>query len=349
MRGLDRAIIDEVQRAPELLLAVKQSIDEDYRPGRFLLTGSVNVMLLPKVADSLAGRIEIVTLLPLAQCEIAGHAPALIQSLFSERESNLRIEFAYDGPDDLLHRVLCGGYPEAYVRKDASRRRLWLQYYVRSVLTRDLRDIAALDKISELPRYFQYLANFSAKLVNYSELGSSIDISHKTSRRYLGLLSEVYLTATVPPWHRREIKRLIKTSKLRFIDSGILAVTKGLSFEKLRARRELLGPLLETFVFSELMKQIGQNPDGISLYHFRDQSQREVDFVLERADGDVVGIEVKALASVDPSDFNGLRSLQEMCGDNFRHGIVFYYGKKYIRFGERLAAVSISALWARFS
>ena len=197
IRGLDRAIIDEVQRVPDLLLAIKKTIDEDERPGRFLLTGSANVLTLPKVADSLAGRMETIRMLPLARCEIIGSfgpPSTLLEKVFSGKLSAGKHIVVGDA---LTKLALTGGFPEAIARGSKRRRQDWARSYLTSVLTRDLRDIAEIEKLTELPRFVRLLAEHSGQLVNYSEFASGINVNYKTSQRYVGLLEQVFLVSTL--------------------------------------------------------------------------------------------------------------------------------------------------------
>lgn len=342
IRGIDTAIIDEIQRAPELMLAIKKAVDEDYRPGRFLLTGSANVMTLPKVADSLAGRIETISMLPLSQAEIAGTSPSFLESLFTA--SWIRPKSTVVG-DDLVAAVMSGGFPEAIARTSERRRQDWARSYLTSMLTRDLRDIANIEKLTDLPKFVRLLAEHSGQLVNYSQFGSAIGVSHKTGQRYVGLLEQVFLVSTLQPWFTNAVKRIIKTPKLHFLDSGLLASIRGLSIDRVRGDRSLLGSLLETFVFSEVLKLMTASNLRLTPYHFRDQQMREVDIVLERDDGMVAGIEIKASATVKASDFAGHRTLSEACGARFASGIVLYDGTEVVSFGDRLIAVPLSLLW----
>ena len=343
IRGLDRAIIDEVQRAPDLLLAIKKTVDEDYRPGRFLLTGSANVQTLPRVSDSLAGRMETIQMLPLARAEIEGRQPAFLERLFGgELQSQ---QDAIVG-DDLTQLVLLGGFPEAISRDSERRRQDWSRSYLTSILTRDLRDIADVEKLTELPKFVRLLAEYSGQLVNYSRMGAGIDVSHKTGQRYLGLLEQVFLVKTVQPWFTNALKRIVKTPKLHFLDSGLLATVRGLAFSKVKADRGAFGALLETFVFSEVLKLMTASHLRLTPYHFRDRDMREVDIVLERDDGMIAGIEVKASATVKTSDFAGLRALAEVCGDRFAFGVVLYDNVDVVPFGNKLAATPLSCLWA---
>jgi len=342
IRGLDRAVIDEIQRAPDLLLAIKKSVDEDYRPGRFLLTGSANVLTLPRVADSLAGRMETLRILPLSRAEISGAPPTFLERLF---EGKLKGDNPAVVGDDLIRLALLGGFPEAIGRESERRRQDWARSYLTSVLTRDLRDIAEIEKLTDLPKFVRLLAEHSGQLVNYSQLGASIDVSYKTGQRYVALLEQVFLVATLPPWHTNGLKRIVKTPKLHFLDSGLLATARGLSFERLKAKRDLFGSLLESFVFSEVLKLMTASELRLTPYHFRDQQMREADIVLERDDGVIAGIEIKASATVKSSDFGGLRTLAEACRERFAYGVVLHDGADVVPFGDRLAAAPLSCLW----
>lgn len=342
IRGLDRAIIDEIQRVPELLLAIKKSVDEDYRPGRFLLTGSANVLTLPRIADSLAGRMETIRLLPLAQAEILGRKPSFLESLYA---GNLQKPKDLIIGDELIRVVLAGGYPEAVSRASERRRQDWIRSYLTSVLTRDLRDIAEIEKLSDLPKFVRLLAEHSGQLANYSAFGGGIDVNYKTSQRYVGLLEQVFLVATLQPWYTNAIKRVIKTPKLHFLDSGVLAASRGLSLARVKADRSAFGALVESFVFAEIMKLMAWSDIRLAPFHFRDQDGHEVDIVLERDDGTIAGIEVKASATVTAGDLSGLKKLVEAAKDRFAFGVVLYDGDTIVPFGERLAAAPISCLW----
>jgi len=341
VRDLNMATIDEVQRVPELILAIKKSVDEDLRPGRFLLTGSANLMTLPRVADSLAGRIEILEMLPLACSEIAGVEPAFLDRLFAG-------EFQGSGSswvgDQLIQKVMAGGFPEALARPSERRRQNWAKSWMKSVLTRDLRDIAEIEKLAELPSFVRLLAEHSGNLINYSQLGAGIGVSYKTGCRYLRLLEQIFVVAALQPWHTNALKRTVKTPKLHFIDCALLAATSGLTVARLKANRGKLGGMLENYVFSELLKLTTVSDQQLTLYHFRDQQMREVGIVLERDDGMIAGVEVKASSTVRSSDFAGLKSLSVACGDRFSQGVVLYDGTEVVPFGGRMAAVLVSSL-----
>lgn len=342
IRGLDRAIIDEVQRAPDLLLAIKKTVDEDYRPGRFLLTGSANVLTLPRIADSLAGRMETLQILPLARAEVEGRTPSFLERLFEGKLQNQREAIV---GDDLVHLVLLGGFPEAIARESERRRQDWARSYLTSILTRDLKDIADVEKLTELPKFVRLLAEHSGQLVNYSQFGAGINVSHKTGQRYVGLLEQVFLIATLQPWFTNALKRIVKTPKLHFLDSCLLASARGLTFDRVKADRGTFGALLESFVFSEVLKLMTASDLRLTPYHFRDRDMREVDIVLERDDGMIAGIEVKTSATVKAGDFTGLRALAEACGDRFASGIVLYDSTDVVPFGDNLAAAPLASLW----
>lgn len=342
VRGLDRVVIDEAQRVPEIFLAIKRSVDEDPRPGRFLLTGSANAMTLPRVADSLAGRMETIRMLPLARGEIEGVPPRFLEDLFAGApRTPTRLLL---GPD-LADAVLTGGYPEALARPTEARRRAWARAYLDAVLSRDLRDIADIERLTDLPRFVRMLAHHAAQLVNYTQLGASVGVTHKTGQRYVRLLEQIFLIRTLEPWHSSALKRMVKTPKLHFLDTGLLAAAQGLGSESVRTHRREFGTLLEGFVHAELLKLAAGSPIVHAAYHFRDHQQNEVDVVLEREDGAVAGIEVKASATVGPADFRGLRRLAEATGDRFAFGGLLYDGQAVVPAGPRLAAIPLSCLW----
>lgn len=342
VRGFDRVAIDEVQRAPELLRAIKQAVDIDRRPGRFLLTGSANILTLSQVSESLAGRMETVSLMPLSHAEIKGKRPNFLNLAFTgklPKSSEVMIG------NDLVHAVLVGGYPEMLRREDPRRRQVWARDYVRAIVQRDVRDIAEIEKLDQLPRLLNVLAHHSGQLTNFTQIGGQIGMDDKTTRRYVGILEQLFLVQRISPWFRNELKRLIKTPKLHFIDSGLLSAMLGLTPDRIAKDRSAFGALLETFVFSEIVKQIGWSDEGYTLHHYRDKDQDEVDIVLEDERGALIGIEVKASGTVQAADFKGIRKLIDTCGDNLKLGVVLYDGTRAVPFGDRLFAAPISCLW----
>lgn len=342
VRGLDRAVIDEVQRAPGLMLAIKQSVDEDKRPGRFLLTGSANLMTLPKVADSLAGRMSVIDLLPLSAAEVLRRSGGFLDAAFkgAPREAEKPLV-----GDDLRDLVLPGGYPEARARKTWQRQRAWCLDYAKSIVERDVSEIAQVDKLRELPRMLRALAHHSGQLVNHSRLGSSLGLTHITAQRYTGIFEQLYLLRNLPSWSGGGLARLTRTPKLHFLDSGLLAALRGVTPATLAENRTEFGAVLETFVYSELLKQAAWEEGRLEFSHFRDKEHNEVDIVIEDDTRGVVGIEVKASATVTPADLKGMRLLAEATGKRFRCGIVLYDGKATLPLGERLWAAPISSIW----
>jgi len=226
IRDLGLATIDEIQRAPTLLRAIKKSVDDDRRPGRFLLT-STNVLALPQAADSLAGRMVIIDLLPLAQAEITKVQPGFLPSVFAGRPAAATAKAPLG--NQLVRTVLTGGYPEMVRRHDPARRAERARNYIRAIVQRDVRDIATVDKLDQMPRLLRVLAQHAGQLANYTAIGNSLDMDAKTVRRYVGVLQQLFLIHSVKPWSTNQLKRLIKTPKLHFIDSGLLASLLGVT------------------------------------------------------------------------------------------------------------------------
>jgi predicted AAA+ superfamily ATPase len=347
VRGLKQAVIDEVQRAPDLLLAIKESVDKDQAPGRFLLTGSTNLMALPLVADSLAGRLEVITLLPFAQAELAASPGDLLDRLFDDAGLP-----AVSDPvvgDALMEVVLKGGYPEALRRASASRRQAWLQDYVALILDRDVRDIANIDQLDRMPRLLDRLAAHAGQLVNHSSNGAALGLTAPTAQKYVGILERLFLLRQVPPWSHNAISRLTKTPKLHFLDTGLLAALRDTTAAQLQkdrgADRSAWGPLLQSFVVSEVFKLATWSDKRLRISHYRSKNQDEVDLVIEDRRGRVIGIEVKASSTVRAPDLRGLRQLQAAVGDKFVQGLVLHDHDRITPFDEKLHAGPVSLLW----
>ncbi len=348
VRGLKSAVIDEVQRAPDLLLAIKESVDKDQAPGRFLLTGSSNLMALPVVADSLAGRLAVITLLPFAQAELAGAPGDLLDRLFDGDALPAAVNPVVG--DALMARVLQGGYPEVLRRTSARRQQAWLEDYVALILDRDVRDIANIDQLDRMPRLLDVLAAHAGQLVNHSSYGAALGLTAPTAQKYVGILERLFLLRQVPPWSPPStysaVTRLTKTPKLHFLDTGLLAALRGDTVAQLQKDRTGYGPLLESFVVSEVLKLCTWSDQRLRIAHFRTKDQDEVDLVIEDRRGRVIGIEVKASATVRPQDLRGLRQLQAAVGDKFVHGLVLHDHDRITPFDEKLHAVPVSMLWA---
>jgi predicted AAA+ superfamily ATPase len=343
--GLDGpVVIDEVQRAPGLALAIKASIDERRDPGRFLLTGSANPLVLPRLADSLAGRIELHTLWPLSQGELGGRDERFIDRVFEPRFPIPRLEG--EAWPALTRRLAQGGYPEMLTRQDAGRREAWFGSYLQTILQRDVRDIASIRNLSALPRLLALLASRAAGLLDYSDLARSLSLPQSTLKRYYALLVATFLVHELPAWYANLGKRVIKAPKLLLNDTGLLMYLLGADASRLTSDPTLGGSVLENFVAMELLKQRGWAKRRVRLFHFHSYAGEEVDVVLEDAAGQLVGIEVKTTASVTAAHFKGLRALADATGDRFVRGIVLAPVPAAVPFGEKLLAVPLATLWS---
>lgn len=342
--GLDGpVIIDEVQRVPGLALAIKAAIDTNRKPGQFLLTGSAKVLVLPKLSESLAGRIEIHTLWPFSQGEIEGHFETFIDSVF--RSKFQPGNPAAEGWPKIVTRLVQGGYPEMLNRAGADRRQAWFGSYISSILQRDVRDISNIRDLADLPRLLALIASRAASLLDYADLARGIGIPQTTLKRYMGLLEATFLVQTLPAWFTNIGKRLVKSPKLLLNDTGLLTHLLGADAARLRADPTLAGGILENFVAMELFKQCGWSKLQPTLHHFRSHNGEEVDVVLEDRAGRIVGIEVKASASINAGHFKGLKALAEAAGDRFVRGIVLYSGTTAVPFARNLIALPLGELW----
>jgi predicted AAA+ superfamily ATPase len=340
-------ILDEIQRAPELFLPIKAAVDRNKRPGAFVLTGSANVFALPRLADSLAGRLQIVTLWPLSQGEIEGVEENFIDWVFRESVSIPR-SFGADRRE-VLARALRGGYPEAFDRQTEKSRRAWLDSYVTTLINRDVREIGNVRDLKDFPVLLHALAIRSGAMLNLSDISRTVGIPHETLRRYMALLGALWLVVELPAWSSNLGRRLLRTPKITLNDTGLLAGILNLDQRRLNREPVYLGQLLESFVVMELRKQTGWNETPVGLFHFRDQKGAEVDIVLESAAGEIVGVEVKSTATPRAEDFAGLRYLQSTVGDRFRRGVLLHTGDKAISLSKDLYALPVSALWRRYS
>lgn len=339
----ESAVIDEIQRAPELFLAIKADVDRNRTPGRYLLTGSANVLLLPRLSESLAGRMEIFTLWPLSQGEFGGIKERFIDTLFSQKLS-YRAPIVAETGTSVIERAIKGGYPEAAARVSESRRRAWFGSYITTILQRDVRDIANIDGLTAMPRLLSMLATRSTSLLNYSELSRTTGLPQSTLKRYMALFETIFLIDHLPAWYSNLGKRLVKTSKLIVNDAGLLATLLGVDAARLE-NTPLCGALMENFVIMELKKQISWSETKPAMLHYRTQTGQEVDVVLEDTAGRIVGIEIKSAKSVGGNDFRGLQSLADAAGDRFIRGIMLYGGSEIISFGSNLFAMPIDSLW----
>jgi len=335
-------VIDEIQLAPELLPAIKLYIDHNRKPGQFLLTGSANVLTLPKVSESLAGRIELFTLFPLSQGELIKKKEYFIDRCFSGSLKNLPTT----AENAIWERVVDGGYPEVLQRADYERKQVWFRDYIATILQRDIRELAQINGLSIMPRFLELLAARVGALHNAAEVSRAMQIPQTSIKRYMSLFEATFLVHRLLPWSTNLGKRLVKTPKLYFNDTGLAAHLTGQTADALRTKSLLSGPLLENFVLDELRKQATWSQRSARFYHLRTQSGIEVDFILEAQNGDCVGIEVKAAGTVRADDFKGCQWMQDQLGDKFVAGIVLYLGKEIVPFGKKLWAMPVSAIWA---
>ena len=344
MRGIEIAAIDEIQRAPNLVLAIKKSVDEDQRPGRYLITGSVDFFKSMITPDSLAGRVEVVELLPFSQTETR----KIKVSSFLARA------FANDFPgrqhtgftENLTEMVLTGGYPRSFLASNMRRKQSMLRTYVEFLATRDLPEIIAIKKNpASLLALVELIVATSGCLVNLSRLAAGLHVNIKTVDRWLVLLERMFLVRRIRAWHCNRTKRLVGAPKLHFIDSGVLAAMREADEKLLATDRQQLASLLETFVFSEIAKAVPHFDSPLRISHYRDKDGYEVDFVLETYSGKTVGIEVKSATTVYPNDFRGLRRLADAAGTKFACGIVFADNDRILRVDDRMFAMPIKMLW----
>ena len=336
-------IIDEIQRVPELLLSIKVAVDTDPRAGRFLLTGSSRLLGLRDLPDTLPGRMETIELWPFSQGEVDGAPDGFVDAAFGlgpdlHHESTI-------SRADYADRVVRGGLPEAVARTDPRRRGRFLDAYVQNLVDREVRQLAEIERVSELTSLTRLLAARSGMVLAAGALESDLRISRPTIARYLRLLEEVFLIKRVPGWSRNLGTRVTSAAKMIFVDPGIAARLLSVDAHALRRPGAPFGPLLESFVLSELARQLSWSEELAELYHYRDYNKVEVDAVLENRRGQVVGVEVKAASTVRSEDFAGLRLLDERLGDDFRVGVVLYTGTATLPFGPKMRAIPVSALW----
>ncbi len=335
-------MIDEVQRAPELFMAIKLQVDRDRKAGKYLLTGSANVLNLPKLADSLAGRMEIVDLLPFSQGELELTSDSFVDQVFQDR-----FEPFFDQEDlrGVVDRIVRGGFPEASLRSSQSRRDAWFANYVRTLLERDVKDVANIDALAQMPLLLRLLAARSGSTLNAAGLATETGIPYTSLKRYISLLETIFLVRLVNTWSSDRSRILTKAPKAFMVDTGLLCYLANLDARSLLGDSLRLKPVLENFVAMELQKQCSFGEVKPWLLHLRTIRHLSVDFVLESRRGDVVGIQVRANSTLHEDDAEGLRYLRELVGPSFVRGIVLYTGNEIQLLDERIIGVPISSLW----
>ncbi|MFN0072805.1 MAG: ATP-binding protein [Chloroflexota bacterium] len=337
-------ILDEIQRAPDLFLPIKLVVDRDRAPGRFLLTGSANVLALPRLSDALAGRIEIHNLWPLSQGELRDSPDRFIDAVFSGRLPPV----GHHPPTIDVYRaaILQGGYPTPALTESARRRQAWFDSYVTTTIERDVRDISNLSGLTLVPRLLELLAARAPALLNVAEVSRSLGLPSSTLTRYMALLESTFLISLLPAWSGHISRRLVKAPKLVMTDTGLMANLLRVDEPRLRENRGLYGHLLENLVITELMKQVGWSDVQPRLLHYRSVSGHEVDVVLEDRLGRVIGVEIKASSTLSPHDTRGLRALASDLGERFVRGIVLHTGGASVPLGDRIHGLPVSTLWS---
>ena len=335
--------LDEIQRAPELLRAIKAEVDRNRKPGRFLITGSANLLLLPKVKESLAGRIEILHLHPLTEAEKAQHKPPFLERLFTQQLKPAMVG-NQQALSTIAERVATGGYPEPNTRTP-NRARQWFKQYLQTIIQNDVSDIANIRDPDELFRLTELIALRTGSLLNVNNIANDLKIRRETATKYISILEHLFLVYRLPAWHSNQTKRLVKAPKLHLVDSGLATTLNNLKAEHWHNLSTDFGPLLESFVIQQIRTQADWLDEPVRLSHYRDKDQVEVDLVIEQ-DHNVYGIEVKKAASIQGKDGHGLARLAEQAGKNFKGGALLYCGNNALPLKTRhCIAAPISWLW----
>ncbi len=337
------AAIDEVQRVPDLLLAIKTRVDLDDSRGQFLLTGSANIRALPTVKDALPGRVDYMTLWPLTAAEVEGSKGNFVDSLLHGEPPHL--SGCPTGRPAYAARIARGGYPEAQGRGPRALRSFFASY-MSSIVERDIGDVSNVRTPESLGRLLAVIAARSGSLVSYQGMGRDLGLDKNTVSAHVRVLENLFLVRALKPWSVNLGARQIKSPKLYVVDSGLLTLLLKANAGRIEADAAIAGPVFESYAAMELLRLADLSESEPSLYHYRDKQGREVDVVIEADSGDVVGVEVKSSVSIAGDAFAGLRRLRDKLGTRFRFGAVLYAGERTLPFGDRLAAVPIAGLWA---
>mgnify|MGYP003669114748 CR=1 FL=1 len=337
-------IIDEVQRVPDLLPAIKKVVDEDRRPGQFLLTGSANIQELPGVQESLAGRITKLRLRPLTLGEQNGASPQFIDKVFSNSLEKPAVHF---DKNTLIDMASFGGFPEAILLEGRQRKR-WHTDFIDAILERDLKDVTRIHRLDQMQKLIKILAAWSSKFMNTSQIGSTLSLKSQALNAYINALEVLYLIDRVKPWTNTDYDRVGKQDKLFMTDSGLMASLLGWNMDQVKLDTDRSGKLIETFAFNELVSQIDTSDGLYQLWHYRDRQQREIDFLVEREDGAMIGIEIKAGTNIGSNDFRHMKWFQEtLVHDRPFKGIILYSGEHIASFGDDMIAVPFGALFGK--
>jgi hypothetical protein len=341
-RGVDTVVIDEAQLVPDIFRAIKASVDRDRRAARFVLTGSSRLLAAPGMADSLVGRVEVIELWPFSQGEIEGSRETFVDTCFDSPRDLVRSTTLSRA--DAIDRICRGGFPEVVSRRP-HRRDAWFDSYLATTTQKVVREIAELERLAEIPQLMRLCAARTGTELNAAALSNELGIPARTGRSYLARLTTAFLVHTIPAWSTNLSSKVVRRPKLHLVDSGLAASLVGATPASLVRSGELLGQLLETFVVGEIRRQLGWSYTRATIWHFRDRSGAEVDIVIERPNGDIVGVEVKATSSPSNRDTKGLRFLAERVGGRFVHGFVVCLAPEALMLGERIAAIPVDRIW----
>jgi predicted AAA+ superfamily ATPase len=337
-------LIDEIQRVPDLLLSIKREVDADPRPGRFLLTGSARLLGLRDLPDALPGRSETIELWPLSQGEIDSSPDGFVDAAF-RHGPDLGISGSHLRRADYLDRALRGGYPEAVHRPAHRRRARFFESYISDLINRDVKQVSDIERPADMRRLLNVLCGRMSGLAVIDNMSRDLGLPRNTAKRYVDLLELVYVVRRIPAWSSNATTRAVATPKLLVVDSGLGAHLAGLTPSRVADITAPVGPLMENFALGELARQLTWSEEPVRLYHYRDRDGVEVDGILERASGEIIGVEIKATETVRADDFAGLRHLARRLGDRFLAGYVLYSGRETLPFGERMRALPLCALW----
>lgn len=347
--GAGPVLIDEFQHVPEVLDAIKAELNKDNRPGRFVLTGSTRYAVLPRAAQSLAGRAHIIEVLPLSQGELHGQRERFADLLWTDPEQLLRPDPQPSRREEYADRILTGGFPSMLHRATTRARTSWFADYTDLAVMRDVLDIAKIRQREALPRLFRQLAAQTGQLLNITRAGEQVGLDKSTANRYATLLEAAFMIQRLPAWAGAAGRPAVRHPKLHVIDSGLAASLLGLSGSKISARDPSaltdLGHVTKTFAVGEIRKQVSWSDTVTSLSHLRTVSGDEVDLILETWDGYIAGIEIKAGARVRDDDFNGLRLLRDKVGDRFVTGVLLNLGDLSYRYEDRILVAPMCTLW----
>ena len=336
-------VIDEIQKAPNLMPEIKQAVDKNPRPGQYLLTGSANILTLPIISDSLAGRVKYKRLRPLTVGEILRKKPTFLKRAFDRDFPGMITGY---NKKDILDFAFRGGYPEAAAIENLRDRKDWHNDYLKAIIDGDLKDIANIRRQDIMQSLFNIMASWSAKFMEVSQIAAALSVNKITLDSYINTLISMFMFEKVSPWLKTDYERIGKRPKFYITDTGIMTSVLGWNPDEVFMNNDRSGKLIETFVYQELAAQIDLE-NKYNLYQYRDRLDREIDFLIEREDSALLGIEVKAGHNVSRDDFKP----QEWFTENILKnkvpytGIVLYSGDRTIRYAENLIAVTTAVLW----